>query len=444
VLFFVNLLVAVASFALSGFSAYLIYLLYDPSSSGSTGWLNWVGLTILGLSLTAVCIVGMRGAHLVSFDLLINYFWAITIFIAPLLLGIVACFDFYGYMFVWFKHEWEYHYFIKVRTIFCEAGNEEKCAMPLSTKDASAWCKSRFNSTDCATLRADGINNAVNWGRTITLTQATISIVDVCLIGLSLYLCKEILRSDKIAKTMNDTINYLLMLPIGGCCGLAYYLWWLQTYETELQYSWLALLFAAMGAAQLIALPLGIYAGRYKSKMLLKIYMCLIVLVIVGLVAGGSIAIIFSGLIIQTFRPDTYQTADIACKKQLTGCCCCQSTSPGLNRCPEWTQSEVLSLLALDLKITGIVALVSVVYLIGAFIIAWIENEHLNNYETDYVGVGVAKPNDASVVTSDDTGQRIHPMAGGERLADYLQDIHNDEENPDIRFESSKQKCVIM
>ena len=32
---------------------------------------------------------------------------------------------------------------------------------------------------------------------------------------------------------MNDVINYLLVLPIGGCSGISYYLWWLQVYDPQ-------------------------------------------------------------------------------------------------------------------------------------------------------------------------------------------------------------------
>ena len=103
VLFSINLIIAVCSLCLAGFSGYLTYLLYDPNFFST--WINWMGLSIVGLSLALTCIIGMRGAHLVSLDLLLSYFWGITVFVAPLLLGVVACFDFYSYLTVYFKHQ---------------------------------------------------------------------------------------------------------------------------------------------------------------------------------------------------------------------------------------------------------------------------------------------------------------------------------------------------
>lgn len=57
--------------------------------------------------MVSICIVGMRGAHLVSFELLLIYFWGITMFIGPLVLAVAAGFNFYFYMTVWITHYWE-------------------------------------------------------------------------------------------------------------------------------------------------------------------------------------------------------------------------------------------------------------------------------------------------------------------------------------------------
>lgn len=62
---------------------------------------------IIGIFMVSICIVGMRGAHLVSFELLLIYFWGITMFIGPLVLAVAAGFNFYFYMTVWITHYWE-------------------------------------------------------------------------------------------------------------------------------------------------------------------------------------------------------------------------------------------------------------------------------------------------------------------------------------------------
>lgn len=111
-----NVVVCICSFILTFCSLYVASLFYVESSNNSTSystagsntdWITWLGLAIVGLALTVTCIIGIRGAHVVSLELLLIYFWSIVIFIAPLLLGVIACFDFYEYMETYFQHRWE-------------------------------------------------------------------------------------------------------------------------------------------------------------------------------------------------------------------------------------------------------------------------------------------------------------------------------------------------
>jgi hypothetical protein len=62
---------------------------------------------VIGIFMVSICIIGMRGAHLVSFELLLIYFWGITMFIGPLILAAAAGFNFYFYMTVWITHYWD-------------------------------------------------------------------------------------------------------------------------------------------------------------------------------------------------------------------------------------------------------------------------------------------------------------------------------------------------
>ena len=204
VLFSINLIIAICSLCLAGFSAYLAIILYDPAFI--SGWIDWLGLSIVGLGLAITCIIGMRGAHLISLDLLLTYFWGITIFVAPLLLGIVACIDFYSYMSVWFKHEWEQDNFSNMRNLFCPPMQPQhrKCAAPLYKADQ--WCTMHFNATDCWAIRQNAIATSLVWGRQITLGQAIISIVDLLLIGSSLFFCYRLLKRNVIAQVLTLTM----------------------------------------------------------------------------------------------------------------------------------------------------------------------------------------------------------------------------------------------
>ncbi len=135
---------------------YASSLLYDPGFA--TGWIVWLGLAIVGSCLAIACIIGMRGAHLVSLDLLLTYFWGILIFIAPLLLGTVAAFKFYMFMETWFYHQWELPTFGEVRKLLCSPSSTAftKCIAPINGgknfPNVNAWCLNFYNSTDCEVI----------------------------------------------------------------------------------------------------------------------------------------------------------------------------------------------------------------------------------------------------------------------------------------------------
>ena len=88
-------------------------------------------------------------------------------------------------------------------------------------------------------------------------------------------------------------------------------------------------------------------------------------------------------------HPHHLRAREIACDKSLTGCCCCGSGFEDVeNRCPEWEDYEIISILVLDLKISGITAFGCILYIIGAIIIAVLIRNALANYRSDYVGMG--------------------------------------------------------
>ncbi len=105
-LFVNNLILALCSILLAGFS-FLVCALFWKGTGADSIFANWLALGLVGLSLMSICIIGMRGAHLVSLELLLFYFWGVAMFIGPLILATVAGFDFINYIEIWFKHSWE-------------------------------------------------------------------------------------------------------------------------------------------------------------------------------------------------------------------------------------------------------------------------------------------------------------------------------------------------
>jgi hypothetical protein len=357
-----NLIMCFCSLILCGFAMYVSALFYkaisDENNEDNSGWLQWVGQAIIGICMVTISIVGMRGAHLVSLELLLTYFWGIVVFLAPLLLGTVGSFLFsFLYIDVYVRHRWSLDSFAQVRNLFCPSDTADStCACPLlggPAANCSIWCISNFDATNCDEIRNSAENDALTWGKRMMLTQGSIGIFNCCQIFFSMWLCYKILTSDVITQSMNDIINYLLIIPITGCIGVTIYLSYLN--ETDLHYKWILFLFITIAAGQCILIPLGVLAGRLKNMTMLSAYIVGLLILIAALITAGSVCLFFSVLVPESFQPSPEESGDIACNRNLVGCCCCDDESAkGSSRCPEWTADDVVALSAQDLKVYSI------------------------------------------------------------------------------------------
>lgn len=82
------------------------------------------------------------------------------------------------------------------------------------------------------------------------------------------------------------------------------------------------------------------------------------------------------------FEPSAEELDSIACRRGLSGCSHCDQLT---NRCPEWSKFEVVTLLSIDMRLAGMVCIVSTLYLLGALIVALLVNHNLKNYKTDFI-----------------------------------------------------------
>ncbi len=166
VLIFLIFIIALFSISLSIFSIYLASVFYQPDHTD--GIVTWLLLALVGVFLMSICLVGIRGAHLFNLELLLSFFWGVMVFIAPLLLGIVSCYDLYIYLRIFYNHSWDSPSFTGVRQLFCRPLDtaNTKCAVPLdggiSFDNVNDWCMFHYNSTDCGHIRDNAIDSAVS------------------------------------------------------------------------------------------------------------------------------------------------------------------------------------------------------------------------------------------------------------------------------------------
>jgi hypothetical protein len=111
---------------------------------------------------------------------------------------------------------------------------------------------------------------SVWWCRTLILIQGSVGIMNCVQIGLCMYLCYHILSAQVITKSMNDNMNYLLMLPIISCAGITWYTWWMRDLSWDLY--WVPEAFLLVCLMQVVQVPLGIAGGRLKAPKILLGY----------------------------------------------------------------------------------------------------------------------------------------------------------------------------
>lgn len=260
---------------------------------------------------------------------------------------------------------WDTQSFLNFRKLFCQAGTAHtKCI-------------------EDSEIRNSAIRKCVQWSTSLILANSIIGLVCLAIMAVCIYITIEILTHPVITQSMLDIVNYLLLLPIGACIWQAIAFWSIQELQGDgITLTWLPNLYVVLACAQLVALPLGIVSGRYKSRPLLIIYITFSILIIAGLVLAGVLGWTLAKLFAENFHLSENEIGRLACDKNLPLCSGCDDSPP---TCPEWSSNEVLTLYSLDYRFSGMVSLLAMLYILGALIVAFIVENSLKNYKSDFV-----------------------------------------------------------
>ena len=238
-------------------------IFYNPKELGASA--QWLSISVASIALFVMSIVGLRGTYLVNLELLLTYFWGITVFISAFTLAVVACLDSYQSIDIYVRHSWENNLFATMREKFCppNTANGKCMAPPLGNITFTQWCIHNYNATDCQGIRDKAIGGAETMLQKLTLSLGLVELATIILIFVSIYMCFKILTGPVITQSMNDIINYLLLLPMAASVGLS---WYLFQYQSLLYFAGLAYIFTALAVSQIVALPLGITAGNLSFQ----------------------------------------------------------------------------------------------------------------------------------------------------------------------------------
>ena len=96
---------------------------------------------------------------------------------------------------------------------------------PANYASTTDWCLAKYSAVDCISIRNNAEKSATYWGTLFLTIEAIVCLSNIGLILCSLYLCYRILTPPVITQSMNDIMNFLLILPVIACGLVARYIW---------------------------------------------------------------------------------------------------------------------------------------------------------------------------------------------------------------------------
>ena len=183
-------------------------------------------------------------------------------------------FDFYSYLEISFKHSWTTSGFSSIRKLTCRPSStsDTLCNVPCKSifhsffllvvsifcfssldpfpfqypfpkyESINDWCVGTFGNSTlyasynvtynpgiCNLIYTNAITEATSQAQTSILVISIICVVTSVIIIAAQYLCYYIITAPILSESMNDIINYLLVLPVACCFLMAWYLWDWQT-----------------------------------------------------------------------------------------------------------------------------------------------------------------------------------------------------------------------
>ena len=136
IMFVINLIM-VFVFSAIIFTSGLVFYFLAGDFSADTGFIIWTALLLVCCSEIIVCFVGLRGSYLVSLDILINYFWGVSVLIVPLCITIYGSYNYLENAQLYAEHQWTHDSFDNARKIFCDPPDTYKteCMVPFKGPD---------------------------------------------------------------------------------------------------------------------------------------------------------------------------------------------------------------------------------------------------------------------------------------------------------------------
>ena len=303
------------------------------------------------------------------------------------------------------------------RRVFCKNGTADTtCAIPYQFHQdnelAKAWCTEQYNSTHCQELRIDATGKMATMSYIFIYINLAVGCVLIVLLLFSLGLLESIISGPIVRESKESRIHFWLTLPGLGCLAAGFVLHYspqsVLSWESGVSIKWISVCYITSGTLFLASALLGWYISvkevlmdRNKTQKQFAIAGFIGMLVLTFLFVVGIIVLsVILNVDLGATQLDNDQRGIIACFLDAASSCSnCNYTftssladiesnekfDPQKDQCPEWTRSDVSTIVQTQLKQSAILAFIFAFYAITALKFGNNLRKKLLQYEIAYV-----------------------------------------------------------
>lgn len=297
---------------------------------------------------------------------------------------------------------WSEPQFSYFRYFFClEDTDDNLCMVPIDGGEdyetEEDWCQDKYNASSCTYIRDEAQADAGFALLAFYTGLAASGCVLLLLMFLMINLLETIISRPIVQKSRETNVPAWLLLPTVGT-GLvgAVFVFSPSSLLSSIsgtEGAWIGIVYLVSAALFLVALLLGWFLSAFTIRNNIdKNNKNVAVLIVIGVMAANTVmlaaifvaSIMFSGNLLIT-PIDQSARGQVACfvdRGVSCTCCDCEITE---DVCPEWTLEEVTKILQSQLKQSGTLAAIFILYSISVLRFSFVLRKHLTLYQIDYV-----------------------------------------------------------
>lgn len=292
------------------------------------------------------------------------------------------------------------------RLWFCGGDDLPKCMMPVVNE--TTCCQHFFkNATDCVNVREGAQDQMKSWAYAFYTINGVWGLVQIILVYLAMRSVEGIITRPIVVSSREGNIAGWFTLPIVGCTAVGSSLLFSDSsiIKGDRALFWIGVTYFVSGITFFLCALLGWFissfsvlnnAEKKRKEFGVIIFIVLVILTIFTVAAVLAASLVYSFDLVDVDYDDTRQ-ANLACALDTANSCtCCNVTDencynedeellPGREKCAEWSDNDVLSVLRTVLKQSACLAGMLLLYSLGSLRFGFVLRHQVKRYRIDYV-----------------------------------------------------------